>query len=152
MHVAQICSHRVVTCPPDTSALEMARLMRERHVGDVVVVDVRDGRPVPVGIVTDRDLVVEVMAKAVDPQLPTARDLAGTELLTVMSSESVHDALLQMRTRGIRRLPVVDAQGALVGMLTADDATRFLAEALTEVARIAPKQVLREVRCTESAG
>jgi CBS domain-containing protein len=145
--VAQICTRHVVTCPPEASALEMARLMRERHVGDVVVVERRgDGKAVPVGIVTDRDLAVEVLAQGLDPQLPTARDLMGREIVTVTGSEPVHDALLQMRTRGIRRLPVVDALGALVGVVTADDALRFLAESLTEVARIAAQQVHREER------
>jgi len=152
MHVARICTHGVVTCSPDATALEMARLMRERHVGDVVVVDNQEGRIVPMGIVTDRDLVVEVMAHGVDPDMLKARDLMGRDLVTIGTTDSIDDALLQMRTRGIRRLPVVDAHGALAGVLTADDATRFLADALTEVARIPPQQVHREQRNFVPAG
>jgi CBS domain-containing protein len=146
MHVSQICTHDVVTCSPDASALEMARLMREQHVGDVVVVDTQEGRTLPVGIVTDRDLITEVMAHGLDPEMPKAHDLMRDDLVTVATTDSIYDALLYMRTRGIRRLPVVDSHGVLAGMLTADDATRFLADALTEIARIPPQQVHREQR------
>src|ERR1039457_5778295 len=69
MRINQICTHAVVSCHRDTSALEIAKMMRDRHVGDIIVVDNTGGGAVPVGIVTDRDLVVQVMARSVDPDL-----------------------------------------------------------------------------------
>ena len=144
MRVAEICVRAVVTCRRDTSALDLAALMRERHVGAVVVVDEGESGPIPVGVVTDRDLVVEVMAAGVDPAILRVGDLIVTDLETVAAEELVFDALWHMRRKGIRRLPVVDGQGRLFGVLSADDLTRFLAEQLTGVANLAIGQPARE--------
>jgi CBS domain-containing protein len=144
MYISAICTRSVVTCRRNASAQALAQLMREQHVGDVVVVDGPDGELTPVGVITDRDLVVEVMAAGVDPALLRAEDLLVGELVTAVDTELVDDAVWHLRGRGIRRLPVVDARGHLVGMLTADDIARGLVEALSEVARIAPGQVERE--------
>jgi signal-transduction protein with cAMP-binding, CBS, and nucleotidyltransferase domain len=145
MRIAEICTRDVVHCARDTSVGDMARLMRNHHVGDLIVTDTRGGKLVPVGIVTDRDLVVEVLAERVDPEGVTAGDLMATDLVTATDTENVYDAIWHMRSRGIRRLPVLDAAThALVGVLTADDVTEFLAEELTQVARIAPRGAAQE--------
>ena len=144
MRVAEICTRAVVTCRRDISALDVAKLMRERHVGAVVVVDEDQGRAVPVGIVTDRDLVVEVMACGIDPVTLRIGDLIISDPETAIDDELVFDALWHMRRKGIRRLPVVDGQGRLFGILSADDLTRFLAEQLTGVANLAIGQAARE--------
>ena len=83
MRVGDFCIRDVVQCTRGASALELSRLMREGHVGGVVVVDQPNGKKIAVGIVTDRDLVIEVMAKKRDPALVTAKDLMGKELVTV---------------------------------------------------------------------
>lgn len=144
MHIREICTRSVVTCRRDASALELAQLMRERHVGAVIVVDENAGQLTPVGLVTDRDLVVEVMACGVDPAILRAGDLVIAEPVTAVESELVFDAIWHMRSKGIRRLPVVDAQGHLLGILTSDDVTRFLAEQLTDVACLVQGQVHTE--------
>lgn len=149
MQLREICTCPSITCGRDTSALELAQLMRDRHVGDVVVVDEDEGGATPVGIVTDRDLVIEVMARGVAPELLCAGDLIGDGVVTVLESETVYDAIWQMRSKGIRRLPVVDTQGRLLGVLTADDVTRFIAEELTELARVAPRQIKHEMATRE---
>jgi CBS domain-containing protein len=141
MHVSEICTREVVTCARNCSAIELARLMRDRHVGDLIVVETREGKPMPVGIVTDRDLVVQVLARGVDPEMLSAADIMCADLTTALGSEAVYDAIWHMRSQGIRRLPIVDARGALLGVLTADDVTRFLAAELTEVSHIAPRQL-----------
>lgn len=144
MHIGEICTRSVVTCGRETSALELAQLMRDRHVGDVIVVDEYDGQMTPVGVVTDRDLVVEILAKGANPDLLRAGDLIANEIVTAFESELVYDAIWHMRGKGIRRLPVIDSHNHLLGVLTADDVTAFLAEELTEVARIAHRQIKRE--------
>ena len=136
MHIGQICTRSLVTCNRDTSAAELARKMRDQHVADVLVVEERGGRFTPVGLVTDRDLVVEVIARDRDPGQVRAAELMCTDLETALDSEFVYDAIWHMRKRQILRLPVVDAHGALVGVLTADDVAEFLASELTEVARL----------------
>jgi CBS domain-containing protein len=136
MHVGQICSRSLVTCTGETPAAELARKMRDQHVADVLVVEDRGGRLTPVGLVTDRDLVVDVLARGRDPSQVRAVDIMCAELETVIDSELIYDAIWHMRKRQILRLPVVDAHGALVGVLTADDVAEFLASELTEVARL----------------
>jgi CBS domain-containing protein len=144
MNVGEICTREVVHCTRDTSVTEIAKLMRNHHVGDLIVTEPRDGKVVPVGIVTDRDLVVEVLAEGVDPQALTAVDLMGGELVTAVEDEIVYRAILRMRSHGIRRLPIVDANDFLLGVLTVDDITEFLAGELSDVARILPRQMRRE--------
>jgi CBS domain-containing protein len=144
MHISDICTRAAVTCRRNASALDVARLMRERHVGDVIVVDDAEGCALPVGIVTDRDLVLQVLAKGVDPESVTAGDVMSASPETALGSEAILDAIWHMRAHGVRRLPVVDRRGALVGVLTVDDITRFLASEMSEMARIAPHQIERE--------
>jgi len=153
MQVRELCTRAVVTCWRDTSALAMACLMRDHHVGDVIVVDEGDGGVTPVGIVTDRDLVIHVMARGVTPELLRASDLMREdELVTVLESELDYDAIWHMRGKGIRRLPVVDSKNHLVGVLTSDDLTRFLAEELSEVTHVVPRQIkLEETRRAPAA-
>ncbi len=141
MRLGELCARQVLTCEAGLSAAQVAALMREHHVGDVVVV-----RPLapgqghePVGIVTDRDLVVQVMAKGVDPESVTAGDLMSP-VSTALDSEMVYDAIWRMRRKGFRRLPIVNEQRGLVGLATVDDLAQFLAEALTELARVSPQQ------------
>jgi CBS domain-containing protein len=144
MHISDLCSRDAITCTPQHSVAEAARLMRDHHVGDLIVVELREGRVTPVGIVTDRDIIVEVVSRSVDADSITAGDIMCTDLTTALSSEDVYDAIWHMRSRGIRRLPVVDVHGALVGVLTADDVTAFLAGELTELAHISPRQIKQE--------
>lgn len=144
MRINEICRREVVTCGRHAPVAELARLMRDRCVGDVIVVDTNEGKPVPVGIVTDRDLVVRVLAMAVPPASVAAGELMGVELVTVNESEYVYDAIWHMRSKGTRRLPVVNDAGHLVGVLTLDDLTRFLAEELGDLSRIASRQVAQE--------
>ncbi|HSN32121.1 MAG TPA: CBS domain-containing protein [Ideonella sp.] len=144
MRIGEICTRSVVTCERGETALEIAQRMRERHVGDVVVVDSADGGCTPVGIVTDRDLAIQVLAPEVDPRSICAGDLIAGELITALDSDLVYDAIWTMRRKAVRRLPVVDSRRQLVGVLTADDVTEFLAEELTEIARIVPRQMQHE--------
>ena len=144
MRIGEICTREVVHCQRDTSVTEIAQIMRNHHVGDVIVVEPRDGHLVPVGIVTDRDLVVEVLAQRLSPAELTAQDLMNGDLVTAGISESVYDAIWHMRSRQVRRLPIVEARGFLVGILTADDVTEFLAEELTQITRIPSSQLKLE--------
>jgi CBS-domain-containing membrane protein len=118
--------------------------MREHHVGDVLVVETVAGRNVPVGIVTDRDLVVQVLSQAQPPERFTAGDVMSSDLVTALESESVYDAIWHMRSQGVRRLPIVDAQNGLRGMLTRDDVIAFLGTELFELSRVPPAQRERE--------
>jgi CBS domain-containing protein len=123
--------------------------MRDQHVGDVIVVDEREESPTPIGIVTDRDLVVLVMAKGVSPEGVQAGDLLRGDLVTALQSEDLYDAIWCMRSKAIRRLPIVNSSNSLVGVLTVDDVTRLLGEALGEVGRIPHYRAKREEAALE---
>jgi len=144
MRIGEICTREVVHCGRDEGVLEIAQLMRNHHVGGLIVAEMRDGRLQPVGIVTDRDLVVKVLAEGVAPETLTAGDLMTRSLLAAEESASVHEAIERMRAEGVRRLPVIGADKSLIGVLSVDDVAEFLAEELTGLARIAPRQSVLE--------
>lgn len=144
MQVGKLATRELIYCTPDTSARAMARLMRERHVGDLLVAELKGGRLMPLGIVTDRDLVVEVMATGVPPDTITAADLMVETPTCVNDSDTIEEAIERMGVAGVRRLPVVDAHGALVGVLSVDDVMTLLAKEVTDIAGIARRQRSRE--------
>lgn len=118
MHIGTISTRPVETCTGDCSALALAERMRHAHVGDIVVVEYRNGEPVPIGLVTDRDLVVAVMASGEDPDQFTAGQIMSRGLIVVSETDEISVALDEMRRSGIRRLPVVDDSGRLTGIVT----------------------------------
>ena len=144
MAVGEICNRDVVIAEKALSVVDAAQLMRTHHVGDLVVVEEKAGRRHPVGIVTDRDIVVEVVAAGVDPDALTVGDIMGPEVATVRESEGLFEALRYMRDKGVRRMPVVDHEGILVGILTLDDLLSLLAEELTELAKLVSHERQRE--------
>ena len=144
MPISEICNREVVIVQRDDTALEAARLMRQHHVGDVLVVEKRNGISVPVGIVTDRDLVVEIMAPELDQLVITVGDIMATELTTVKEGTGIFEAIQYMRGKGVRRLPVVNESGALVGILTLDDLLELLSEELFELAKLVRHEQKKE--------
>lgn len=144
MAVGEICNRQVVITEKTVSVVAAAQLMRTHHVGDLVVVEEKGGSKHPVGIVTDRDIVVEVVAAGVNPEALKVGDIMGPEVATVRESEGLFEALRYMRDKGVRRMPVVDGTGGLVGILTLDDLLSLLAEELTELAKLVSHERQRE--------
>lgn len=149
MHVGEICTRSVVTCEANLKVFELAQLMRGQHVTDVIVVEPRGTCSMPLGIVTFRDMVVRVLAARLDPETSCARDVMSDHLETVLDSELIYDAIWHMRSKRVRRLPVVDTQGTLRGVLTVDDVAEFLASELVEVARVSPGRPALEHQVSE---
>jgi CBS domain-containing protein len=131
MPVEDLARDDVVTAPTDTPVRDLASTMDERNVGSIVVT--RDGAPV--GIVTDRDLTLRVLAGDADPDGATAGDVMSGDLCTIDRGEGFYRATELMSEHGIRRLPVRDGDD-LVGIITADDLTELLAEEQEQVAEI----------------
>jgi CBS domain-containing protein len=132
--IGDLAVHKVVTAPSNASLRDCALAMREKHVGSVVLVDPANARPV--GIVTDRDIVVEAVAVGLDPAAITAGDIAAKPVVAVHEKEDVLEALARMRENGVRRLPVTDTNGRLTGVLTLDDVVASLAEQFDSVVRV----------------
>lgn len=144
MNLSQLSNRNPVVAYPDTPVPQAARLMRERHVGSLVIVRERLDRRFPIGILTDRDIVVATVAKELDPRSLTAGEIMSAELVTLPESASLDEALTLMRERGVRRLPIVDAAGALSGILTMDDLLSGLGAEVLDFVRIVDWQRARE--------
>ena len=144
MSTGEFCTREVVITEKGSSILAVAQLMRTYHVGDVIVVERRGGQTVPVGVITDRDIVVEVIAQEVDLGSVTAGDVMSYDLLSVREDEGIWEVLLQMCDQGVRRVPVVNDDGGLEGVLALDDMIELLAEELTLLAKIAGSGQARE--------
>lgn len=144
MAIGEICNREVVVIEAGTTVAEAAQLMREHHVGDLVVVREYSGRNEPIGIVTDRDLVVEVMAAEIDPSTLSVGEIMGLELVKVSENTGVFEAMSYMRDKGVRRMPVVDARGGLAGLVTLDDLLELLSEELAELSKLTRREQAKE--------
>jgi CBS domain-containing protein len=136
MNVGNLCQRQPVTVRPFDDLTTVSRVMRERHVGCVVVVapDVRDNAFKPVGVLTDRDIVVAVVAREADPKVLVAGDVMTREPVVAFEEESLGAALKKMRKVGVRRLPVLGKQEELIGVISIDDIIDALVAELEDVA------------------
>ncbi len=146
MLLKEICTPEVVCCGPETTVLTAARLMRQRHVGDLVVVDDPDGDQAPLGIVTDRDLVVEVLARERDPAAITVREIMRAPIAIASSEEDAAQAAERMKAHGVRRIPVVGSDGRLAGIISLDDLLARLAADASVLVDVVTREQGREHR------
>lgn len=139
MSISEFCNRNVIGVAGDTPVIEAAALMRQHHVGDVIVVEEVHGQRKPVGIVTDRDLVVEVMASGLDPRQLKVSDLVSGPVVTIDEGASYAQTVGLMSVKGIRRMPVVGRAGELIGIITLDDILWQLAAPLAALAGLSER-------------
>ncbi len=148
MRVGSICNRNLVSVSRNASVVTAAQLMRDRHVGALVVTDTSGRRAL--GMVTDRDLVVTVIAQdAEDVSRLEVGDVMSVDLVTAYEDENFEEVLSRMRENGVRRVPVVDNDGILVGLLALDDLLQFVGEdALDDLAELVAREqeIERELR------
>lgn len=145
MTAGYVCKREVVICRPQDSVLEATRRMRDFHVGCVIAVAEREGVRVPVGILTDRDVITRMVAFGrTDFASRTVAEEMSDRLVTAEERESLIDVLKRMRAHGIRRLPVVDEAGGLQGLLTFDDLVELLAEEAADLRTLVTRELRRE--------
>jgi CBS domain-containing protein len=144
MCIGEICNRKVIIIDKEGSIREAAGLMRKHHVGDVVVVEEKNEERVPVGILTDRDIVLEFIALDVDIDSVTVGDAMSFELITAREEDDVMETIKRMRHKGVRRIPVVNNRGGLEGILAVDDLIEVLSEQLTDLARLVMGEQQRE--------
>ena len=149
MRIGEICTVQTIYCTRDETVQGAALLMRKHHVGDLVVVDQTDGERMPIGIITDRDIVVSVIALGLDPASLLVGDIMSDDLLTTSEDDDVYETIERMRARGIRRVPVVGSGGGLSGIVSVDDLLEFLAEEMGELSRISSHQQAHEKRARQ---
>lgn len=144
MSIGQFCIRDTVIVNKDDTIVEAAKVMREHHVGSVVVVEEAEGGCKPLGILTDRDLVVEILAEEVAPEAVTVGDIMSFELVTAREQDGFWETLQRMRVNGVRRIPVVDERGLLAGIISADDYLEILSAELGELAKLLVREKGKE--------
>jgi CBS domain-containing protein len=150
MSIGELCNREVMFAIRKTSITEAAQLMRQYHVGDLVVVDLVEGKRVPVGIVTDRDIVIEIIGDSLSVDDFTVGDIMRQQLIRVQEKDGVIETIRLMRAHGIRRIPVIDEEGGLAGIVSVGDMLDLLAGELTELAKVAPRAQAWEARNRKS--
>ncbi|MCK2119973.1 CBS domain-containing protein [Pseudomonas aeruginosa] len=146
MAIGEYCNRDVVIAAPTESIVTAARLMSKYHVGDLVLVEQLEQELYrPVGIVTDRDIVLEIVANnETEPESIQVGDIQLRDLITARESEDVFDVIGKMLQFSIRRMPIVDDRGLLVGVISADDLLGVLADNLRGLSQLVGYQNLRE--------
>ena len=145
MTAGELCNRTVYIIRSNETVLEAARLMKKYHVGCLVVVQERGEDRIPIALVTDRDLVVKGMAEASsDLQTMQVGQVMSEGLVTARDAERMYDVRKKMRARGVRRIPVVDAENRLQGIIAFDDMVEWMARELTDLAQLVSREQERE--------
>lgn len=153
MNVSALCQRPVVTIDTRAAIRVAARRMRDEHVGALVVVDQRlEAAAAVVGVVTDRDLVVQALARDDNLDGFTLGSIASTKVLAIPDTADVADTLATMREEGVRRLLVVNSERRLVGIVTIDDLIGALAVEMTHLAEAVRSGPARESKAQADPG
>jgi CBS domain-containing protein len=145
-NIGEICNRTTVFAYKQMSVAEAARLMLEQHVGSLVVVEQADGGREVVGMLTDRDITVGVVARDFNPQTSSVADIMSSNMVLCRTGESMADVLSLMRRHGVRRVPVTDEKNILVGIVTLDDLLEIVAEDLHSFVQVIDSERKRETR------
>lgn len=135
MNVGEVCSREVYILRETEPLAEAVREMRRRHVGAIVVVEPQAGLMKPIGIVTDRDIVLAGLPAGIDLSMQVSRVMTGCPL-TLSENSGLYEAIRSMSAQGVRRAPVVSDSGDLVGIVSVDDLVPVLAEELAWIAKL----------------
>jgi predicted transcriptional regulator len=144
MSITEFCRTDVQTVEKNSSVVDAARKMREAHVGDVVVCRKENGVSVPIGILTDRDIVVGLIALEIPFDNVTVEDIMTPALITVPKSAGIYETIHLMEAYGVRRMPVVDAHGGLFGIVSSGDLLELLSTEILSLARLPARQKIKE--------
>lgn len=145
MNILDICTRQVAMLERNDTVLEAARQMRAHHVGDVIVISKSDGQKKPLGILTDRDIVVDLIANNVDLNTVTVADCMSEDLMTVREDADISATMKEMSRRGVRRAPVVTADGNLCGVISMDDMIELSSDMMRDMSAL----IYREQACEE---
>lgn len=134
----------LITLPPDASVLDAVKLMRDHHVGDVVVVEKRNDEAYPIGIVTDRDLSLNVLAQCADPEFLRISAVMSRDLIICPEFAGIFQMIRTMSEKGVSRLLLVNETGVLRGIVTARHLSQLLLQGLNQLTHISERQNLNE--------
>ncbi len=146
MRISDNCSRHVVCADASDTIRDAARSMRHHHVGCLVVVRNEESGRIPCGIITDRDIVLSIVAADVDADSLTVGDVMSGEVAVCHLEETLLDAISIMRRHGVRRLPVLDTRGTLAGIITVDDVYGALGDHLRLLSDALSREQSEEIR------
>ena len=135
----------VVFVDQDMPILEVAKLMRDREVGDVIVTKYSSEKTKPVGMITDRDLVIGILAEKKSAETMRAADLMTQPVTVAYESDGIYDLIKTMKKEGIGRLPIVDDQGSLLGIITAKKLLQLLAQEFNDLLNFSRKSHKKDI-------
>jgi len=144
LSIRELCKRDFVAVGRDDTVFKAAELMRQNHIGDVLVVKKIQDAVLPAGIVTDRDVVIEIVAPGLDPHVITVGDIMLPVIFTIEEDAGMSDAIRLMADKGVRRLPVVRKDGGLTGIITLDDLLLLMASQLCSVAELLAREQQNE--------
>lgn len=144
MSIRQICTPEVVCINRNATIAQAAEQMREFHVGTLVVVEGANDNFFPIGLITDRDIVVSVVAAHISPDDLIVGEVMNPQLTTVQIDEDVYETIQMMSARGIRRVPVLDKEGKIVGIVSQDDLLAHLSREMISLSMISRRQQVKE--------
>jgi len=142
MPIKDVCKDTVVCASPSTSIADAARLMRDKHVGEVIIVKTKDRKTV--GILTDRDIVTKVVAGNMDPDTIKVEDIMAKNPTVAKEQDGLFEVAKKLERSGIRRIPVTDTHGRLTGLVSIDDLYELFAAELHTLAKVASREVSNE--------
>jgi CBS domain-containing protein len=140
MILEKIAQRNVATISASETLKEASKVMRDRHVGSLVVVKKEGIREVPVGMLTDRDIVVSTCAFGIPPDGVLVKDVMSSEFVSARISDSFYHVLQLMKEHGVHRIPVVDSAGALTGIVSSHELLSVLADELGIVVKVTDRQ------------
>jgi CBS domain-containing protein len=140
MILEKIANREVVTIPENATMELAAKTMRDQHVGCVVVVEQKGTRKIPVGMITDRDIVVSTSAFGIAPSTVYVRDVMSATLVTARKNDSFNHVLMLMKEHGVKRIPLVDSEGALAGIISTHELLSVLADEINIVVKVTERQ------------
>jgi CBS domain-containing protein len=144
MSIGQVCTSQVVCIERNATVGKAAERMREFHVGTLVVVKGTEDDVIPVGLITDRDIVVGVVAARIDPEEMIVDEVMNPQLVTAQTDDDVYETIQMMSTLGVRRVPVLDHEGRLAGIVSQDDLFAHLSQEMTTLSMLSRRQQITE--------
>jgi CBS domain-containing protein len=146
MKIRNILQKEPVIATAEDSVMECAQLMREHHVGDVIVVEeTDDGTRRPIGIATDRDIVVSLVAEGGEGFRKTSiKSVMSGPLIVAELEDDIDEVVQNMKTNGIRRVPVVDTQNNIAGLVSFDDLVGHYSDRFAELEALVQQEIQHE--------
>lgn len=143
MSIKSICQTKVVTVGKNSTLKDVAAVMQKHHVGSVIVTEGLDGKRIPAGIITDRDIAMSVGASA-KPGDIRVDQVMQSHPVSIKIDEGIFEAVAKMREMGVKRMPVVNSDGSLYGLISADDLLSLMGDEINLLSKIAEVQIKNE--------